>query len=87
MTAEEQYTKAESKEELIESMIEFAKYHLQKAIIEITMKAKMDVFPYDQEQWDFVDPIIQVSELDMEDGEIQINLDSIVNAYSLDNIK
>lgn len=71
------------------AMIEFAQMHVKEALEQACEKAKMDVFPYDQEAWEYVDDVLIVSDLtsDMEDGEISIDLDSILNAYPKENIK
>lgn len=72
-----------------ELMIEFAKYHVQEALKAASKQSKMDVSPYDQEEWEYVDDVLIVSDLisNMEDGEISINPNSILKAYPLENIK
>lgn len=74
---------------IFKACIEFAKLHVKAALSMASEKVKLDVFPYDQEQWENVDLPIIVKDLteDMEDGEININKDSILNAYPENLIK
>lgn len=74
MTAEEQYIKAETPEDIIEAMIDFAKYHVEQALKE----ASENVKTYD---------IYNESTGDMECKVTFVDKQSILNAYPLENIK
>ena len=75
MTAEEQYNKAETPEDIIEAMKEFAKYHVQKALEEAATEAKV-------EEVDFLQDFNEIPSI-----QYGVNSKSILNAYPLENIK
>jgi hypothetical protein len=77
MTAEEQYTKAEDKSEIIEAMIEFAKYHVLENTKSILLNAKTKTMT--GENWHGDNDDDWYYEV--------IDEDSIINAYSIENIK
>ena len=63
-------------------MIEFAKYHVQKALKQASEKAFVEYIDLNtDETFDYTDVITD------DDVEVNINKESILNAYSLENIK
>ena len=64
------------------AMIEFAKYHVEKALKEASEKAFVEYIDLNTDEiFDYTDVITD------DDVEVNINKDSILNAYSLENIK
>ena len=64
------------------AMIEFAKYHVQKALKQASKKAFVEYIDLNtDETFDYTDVITD------DDVEVNINKESILNAYSLENIK
>ncbi len=63
-------------------MIEFAKYHVQKALKQASKKAFVEYIDLNTDKtFDYTDVITD------DDVEVNINKESILNAYSLENIK
>ena len=66
----------------IKGMIEFAKYHVQKALEQASEKAFVEYIDLNTDEiFDYTDVITD------DDVEVNINKDSILNAYPLENIK
>lgn len=73
MTAEEQYTKAETPEDIIEAMKDFAKYHVEQAL---NAAFKNGVIKSTKREYEGV--LIDIT---------NIVESSIINAYPFENIK
>jgi len=72
----------------VELVKKFAKLHLEAQAKAIYEKAKINVVPTDEEGWEFVPEVITYK--DIEDNEgimLEIDEDSILNAYPLNNVK
>jgi hypothetical protein len=71
-----------------EAMIEFAKLHLEAQAKAIYEKAKINVVPTDEEDWENVPEVITSEDLEYNEGVmLEIDQDSILNAYPLNNVK
>lgn len=79
---------AENAKESVNTMIEFAKLHVEAALKEASEKAIVNVFPTDEEQWEHVPEIITSEDLEDNEGiYLIVDKDSILNSYPLDKIK
>jgi hypothetical protein len=68
--------------------IEFAKLHLEAQAKAIYEKAKINVVPTDEEAWENVPEVITFEDLEYNEGVmLEIDQDSILNAYPLNNVK
>ena len=76
---------------LADAIREQNRLHVEAALKAASEKAKLAVIPYDQEQWEHVPNPLKASDLrdedEMEDGEIEVDKESILSAYPLTNIK
>jgi len=71
-----------------EKMIEFAKFHVEAALKAVAEKAKVNVVPTDEEPWEIIPEVITFEDLEYNEGiMLEVDKDSILNAYSLTNIK
>ena len=69
-------------DDYIKAMIEFAKMHVQEALKQASKKAFVEYIDLTtDETFDYTDVITD------DDVEVNINKDSILNAYHLENIK
>jgi hypothetical protein len=65
-----------------EAMIEFAKMHVQEALKQVSEKAFVEYIDLNTDEiFDYTDVIAD------DDVGVNVNKDSILNAYSLENIK
>ena len=79
---EEYYMEIEESPEIFEMMIEFAKLHVQEALKQASEKAFVEYIDLNTDEiFDYTDVITD------DDVEVNINKDSILNAYHLENIK
>lgn len=68
--------------------IEFAKLHLEAQAKAIYEKAKINVVPIDEEGWEIIPEVITSEDLEDNEGiMLEVDEDSIFNAYPLTNIK
>jgi hypothetical protein len=79
-------------EEIVQAMILFAQMHVTAALQKASEQAKMLVQPSEMEEWENVPDEITRTDVDDEDSgcedfSITIDKDSILNSYSLKNIK
>lgn len=82
MTAEEQYTKAETPEDIIEAMKNFAKYHVEQALNVVNENAKVEF----SKDWIRKTETINPNSL-LDTINVKVNENSILDAYPLENIK
>jgi hypothetical protein len=67
---------------------EFAKLHVKAALEAANEKAKINVIPIDEEQWDIVPEIITAENIEDNEGiMLEIDENSILKAYPVSNIK
>jgi len=77
-----------NEEALYKIMIEFAKLHVEAALKAASEKAITNVFPTDEEQWEHVPEIITSEDLEDNEGiYLEVDKNSILNSYPLENIK
>lgn len=86
-TAKEFYHQ-EYHHDILKLMIDFAKLHLESQLKAIIKNAKINVVPTDEEQWEHIPEIIVAEDIMNNEGiMLELDEDSIKNAYPLTNIK